>query len=247
MNTSHSLRAMRVILMPVVATCLLSACGEEDSLFDSAQQKAADAEQQTESANTSEPELNVDNNVQEPAEQVASQPAPSVQVPVVESSGDPSVTLTVESVAAASSANLRWSSENVSSCTASGSWDGERPNAGSDSITLNDTGDHTFLLTCQGNQGSAVSMVTVSLDGTEVAWVAPARNTDGSSLTDLAGYNLYYGQNSGDYTELLPVSDPSLTSIALAIEPGEYYMAMTAYDEDGNESDLSNEIFQEID
>ena len=254
MITSHTLRAMRVVLAPVVATCLLSACGEEDSLFDSASAKAAEAEQQTESVNNSEPEFNVDNSVQapaeQPAEQVVSAPTPSVQQPVeppvVDSSGDPSVTLTVQSIANASTASLRWSSENVDSCEATGAWDGDRPRAGNDQVELSETGDHTFLMTCQGGQGSAVAMVTVSLDGTEVAWVAPAQNTDGSDLTDLAGYNLYYGENSGDYTEVLSVDDASLTSVSLPIEPGEYYMAMTAYDLEGNESDLSNEILQVI-
>ena len=89
-------------------------------------------------------------------------------------------------------------------------------------------------------------MVTVTVESTSLAWQAPASNTDGSELTDLAGYNLYYGTESGRYSQVKPLRDPSKTSFELPVEPGTYYLAMTAYDASGNESELSNEIMRTV-
>ena len=35
----------------------------------------------------------------------------------------------------------------------------------------------------------------------ELTWDPPTTNTDGTTLADLAGYKIYYGQSSGNYTE----------------------------------------------
>ena len=34
-----------------------------------------------------------------------------------------------------------------------------------------------------------------------LSWVAPSTNEDGTPLTDLAGYKIYYGTASGNYTQ----------------------------------------------
>jgi len=241
-HTLHDLRSLRAILMPIVLACLVSACGEDDNSQTSSSVSTT-AQQQDRSAPIFRDRRNVAPDT--PVENSASEPGGDELE--IAANTEPSVSLNVQTADSGSgSADLSWESANVDSCKASGSWEGSRPAAGNDSVALNEAGDHTFLLTCDGEQGSAVAMVTVSLEGTEVSWVAPAENTDGSNLTDLAGYNLYYGVASGNYTEVVPVTDASLTSFELPIAPGEYYMAMTAYDFDGNESDLSNEIRQVI-
>ena len=91
-----------------------------------------------------------------------------------------------------------------------------------------------------------MAMVTVTVECTSLAWEAPASNTDGTELTDLAGYNLYYGTEPGQYSQVRSVRDPSQTELELPVEPGTYYLAMTAYDMTGNESELSNEITRVI-
>jgi hypothetical protein len=85
-------------------------------------------------------------------------------------------------------------------------------------------------------------MITVSMQSAPIAWVAPQTNTNGTELTDLAGYNLYYGTEPGVYSQILPVRDAQQTNLALVLDPGTYYLAMTAYDLEGNESLFSNEI-----
>src|SRR4030067_1427045 len=44
---------------------------------------------------------------------------------------------------------------------------------------------------------------------TMLTWDAPTTNTDGSPLTDLAGYKIYYGDSSGQYSSTVPVNAPS--------------------------------------
>ncbi|HTV52266.1 MAG TPA: fibronectin type III domain-containing protein [Steroidobacteraceae bacterium] len=78
--------------------------------------------------------------------------------------------------------------------------------------------------------------------GPGLAWQAPTENTDGSSITDLAGYNIHYGTASLDYTQVIQVANPSLTQYAMqSLSPGTYYFALTAYTASGTESSFSNE------
>lgn len=45
-----------------------------------------------------------------------------------------------------------------------------------------------------------------------VSWAAPARNSDGSPITDLAGYTIYYGTNPTKLDQRIPVTDPKATT-----------------------------------
>lgn len=74
-----------------------------------------------------------------------------------------------------------------------------------------------------------------------VNWTAPTTNEDGSNLEDLAGYRLYYGTRSGQYSQVITVGTYTTAEIG-NLESGTYYLAVTAYDIFGNESDFSEEI-----
>lgn len=86
-------------------------------------------------------------------------------------------------------------------------------------------------------------------------WEAPTENVDGTPLTDLAGYNIYYGFGSNNYTQSMAGISASSTNQNLnvpGVESGSsIYIAMTAYDFDGNESTFSNQViagpFSEVD
>ena len=72
-------------------------------------------------------------------------------------------------------------------------------------------------------------------------WTAPITNEDGSVLTDLAGYKLYYGTQPGQYSQVITVGDYTSAEIG-DLGFGTYYLTVTAYDIYGNESGFSNEI-----
>ena len=78
-------------------------------------------------------------------------------------------------------------------------------------------------------------------------WEAPTENVDGSPLTDLAGFQAYWGTSPRDYNVGTQyIADETATSTVLDVPPGDYYVAMTAWDSDGNQSAYSNEVFRTV-
>jgi hypothetical protein len=76
-----------------------------------------------------------------------------------------------------------------------------------------------------------------------LAWDPPTTNTDSSPLTDLAGYKLHVGQNSGAYTSVINVGNVTTFTLTTGLVEGRtYYLAVTAYDTVGNASSFSNEL-----
>ena len=139
---------------------------------------------------------------------------------------------------------LNWSSQNANSCTASGGWSGSKGTNGSEAVGPL-SANTTFSITCTGTGGNAVSMLTISVNGVlQLSWVAPTENVDGSPLTDLAGYKIYYGTQAQNYPDWTDVSDASATQFELTLPMGTYYVTMTALDADGNESVYSNEVIK---
>ena len=80
-------------------------------------------------------------------------------------------------------------------------------------------------------------------NGITLSWDAPTDNTDGSFLSNLSGYKIYYGGASGDYSSTIKVANPGLTTYVVErLSPGKYYFAVTAYNSLGEESDFSPEM-----
>ncbi len=93
--------------------------------------------------------------------------------------------------------------------------------------------------------GASVTNVTVTCEAA-LAWDAPVSDIDGSPVTGVAGYRIYYGTSPGVYTGSIDVGSTPRYAIAdfsAAVPPGAYYISVTAYDADGTtESSFSNEI-----
>ncbi len=77
-----------------------------------------------------------------------------------------------------------------------------------------------------------------------VAWKAPTTSADGTALEDLASYRLYYSTDSAlDRSTATEVDLGDSTHCTVrGIAPGTYFVAVSAVDQRGNESDLSNTI-----
>jgi hypothetical protein len=74
-----------------------------------------------------------------------------------------------------------------------------------------------------------------------VSWLAPDTNVDGSPLTDLAGFRVYYGSAPGDLRYVIQVADPGARNRVIEnLTIGTWYFAATAYDQSGSESARSN-------
>jgi hypothetical protein len=78
-----------------------------------------------------------------------------------------------------------------------------------------------------------------------VFWEAPTENADGTPLSDLEGYRVYYGTLTHDYSQNVDVGNVTMYMISDLVPEVTYYFAVTAYDTSGNESDFSNEVSME--
>ena len=87
---------------------------------------------------------------------------------------------------------------------------------------------------------------TVYAGQTVLSWNAPSTNEDGTPLTDLAGYKIYYGTSSGSYTQNINVNNVTTYTVPNLTDGLTYYFAVTAYDTSMNESGYSNEVMRVI-
>jgi len=74
-----------------------------------------------------------------------------------------------------------------------------------------------------------------------IDWTPPTLNDDGTQLTNLKGYRIYYGTNSASLSTVLDLPNPGLTSAVVEnLSPATWYFAVKAYNTAGVESMLSN-------
>lgn len=77
------------------------------------------------------------------------------------------------------------------------------------------------------------------LGSAALSWTAPTKNTDGSSLTDLAGYRVYHGISPTALTDMVQLSAATLSHTYGQLAPGTHYFAIAAYNTSGVESALT--------
>jgi hypothetical protein len=68
-------------------------------------------------------------------------------------------------------------------------------------------------------------------------WVTPLSKSDGTTLTELAGYYIHYGSDSAAMNEVIQVAASGLTIYAIGNLPtGTYYFSIASYSAAGVES-----------
>ena len=78
-------------------------------------------------------------------------------------------------------------------------------------------------------------------------WTAPLYNTDGSAVTDLAGYHVYYGTSPSSLSTVIDVASAGTTSYTVnSLAAGTWYFAVNAYTTSGAESALTNTVSTSI-
>lgn len=135
------------------------------------------------------------------------------------------VTLT-PSVGAGNVPTLTWSAPWASGCTASGGWSGSKASSGSQTLPAI-TATTTYNLSCTGAADTKALL----------EWTAPTQNTDGSALTDLAGFRIYYGTSASNLSLLQAINSASTRSFQHnGLTVGTHYYAVTAVNAGGVES-----------
>ncbi len=111
-----------------------------------------------------------------------------------------------------------------------------------------DAGTYSNIIISVSDGTSSASLPAFSIIVTQVAngsatvsWSAPTQNTDGSALTNLAGFNIYYGTSATNLSQSVLIANPGLTTYALGnLAPATWYFAVNAYSAAGTESALSS-------
>lgn len=122
-------------------------------------------------------------------------------------------------------------------CTASGDWAGLKTFSGTEStgVLLNDS---SFTLTCVTPATPATPPGTGQVT---LSWTPPTENTDGTSLTNLSGFRIVYGQSASALTRTIDINNPAIsTYVVEGLSGGVWYFAIRAFTASGMESANSN-------
>jgi hypothetical protein len=80
-----------------------------------------------------------------------------------------------------------------------------------------------------------------------LSWVAPTENTSGSALTNLAGYNIYYGTSPTAMTTKIGISTVGmLVYVITDLTPGTWYFSITSVNASGQESTPSATVSTQV-
>jgi hypothetical protein len=85
-----------------------------------------------------------------------------------------------------------------------------------------------------------ITVDAIALGSATLSWTAPTQNTDGSGLSDLAGFNIYWGTVVGSYPNKITINNASISTYVVEnLVPGTYRFVATSFAESGIESDYS--------
>jgi hypothetical protein len=74
-----------------------------------------------------------------------------------------------------------------------------------------------------------------------LSWTPPTERVDGSALDNLAGYEIYYGQDPTRLDQVIALDNPGLTTYVVEqLSQGTWHFGMKAVDAEGRHSALSN-------
>jgi len=84
--------------------------------------------------------------------------------------------------------------------------------------------------------GSATGSMTLD-------WRPPTQNEDGSQLTNLAAYRLYWSRDGGGFRDSVRINNPGVTRYVVdSLPAGTYEVVITAINSAGVESRFSNAV-----
>ena len=85
-----------------------------------------------------------------------------------------------------------------------------------------------------------IAVNQMSAGNAALDWTAPTENTDGSVLSNLAGYEVHYGTNPQQLTQVEKITNPGLTSYVVDnLSAGTWYFSVSSYSTNGTESSSS--------
>jgi hypothetical protein len=87
----------------------------------------------------------------------------------------------------------------------------------------------------------SITVQQVATGSATLSWSAPTLRTDGTPLSNLAGYRIHYGNAVGVYSSKVTINSAGITTYVIEnLGAGTWYFVTTAFDSTGAESDYSN-------
>ena len=87
----------------------------------------------------------------------------------------------------------------------------------------------------------SITVAAVASGSATLSWLPPTQNTDGSALTNLAGYEVRYGRAAGELDQAISITNASLSTYVVEnLTQGTWYFAVVALNSQGIASPLSN-------
>jgi hypothetical protein len=120
--------------------------------------------------------------------------------------------------------------------------------------TSADVGNFTniSITVSDGTASAALTAFDITVDpiafgSATLSWMPPTGNTDGTTLTDLAGYRIYYGRSTGDLRRSVVLNNPGLSSYVVEnLQPAIWYFVMTSVNARGVESVRTRPVSKRI-
>jgi hypothetical protein len=91
-----------------------------------------------------------------------------------------------------------------------------------------------------------ITVVATATGSATLSWTPPTQNTDGSALTNLASYRVYWGTSQGNYTNSTTISSGLSSFVVEPLTPATWYFALTAVNSAGAESSYSNVASKQV-
>ncbi|MBM0104243.1 fibronectin type III domain-containing protein [Steroidobacter sp. S1-65] len=89
----------------------------------------------------------------------------------------------------------------------------------------------------------AVTAAGSNSGSASLSWTPPTTNTNGTQLSNLAGYRIYYGTSPTNLSRTVQLSNAGLTRYVISdLSPATYYFSIRAYNSSGTESSGSNVV-----
>ena len=76
----------------------------------------------------------------------------------------------------------------------------------------------------------SIAVTEMALGDATLTWTRPTHNTDGTPLTNLAGYRIYYGNQANALTQTIQINNAGTTALVVGnLTPGTWYFAISAF------------------
>jgi hypothetical protein len=109
-------------------------------------------------------------------------------------------------------------------------------------------GSYSGIIISVADGQTSASLAAFAIAVTEVAngtatinWAIPTKNIDGTPLTNLAGFRVYYGTAANALTKVAQIANSGIATYVVSdLSPSTWYFGVKAYTSAGVESAISN-------